>query len=78
MPQNETSIARARLRGQIGRASALGHPERADELRGDLLVLKIKDLVAAAPPLTDEQRERLAGLLLPPKATPRTRKPARR
>lgn len=48
-------------------------PERAAELRRDFHVDQLADRIAAvvnaAPPLTDEQRARLAGLLAPPQAS---------
>ncbi|MBM0233371.1 hypothetical protein JNW91_16815 [Micromonospora sp. STR1_7] len=44
--------------------------ERADrELRAAKLERAIRTAVDAAPPLTDEQRARLAGLLAPPQAS---------
>lgn len=54
------------IRGQLGAASR-HHPEKADSLRRDLKASRaedyIKRLVDSAPPLTDEQRARLALLL---------------
>lgn len=55
----------------IGSIRRIGkeNPERADELRRDLRALSaekyIQELVDKAPPLTDEQRSRLAALLRP-------------
>ncbi|MBB5828138.1 hypothetical protein [Micromonospora carbonacea] len=49
------------------------NPERAAELRRDYhvdqLAERIAAVVNAAPPLTDEQRARLAGLLASPQAS---------
>jgi hypothetical protein len=49
------------------------NPQRAAELRRDYQVDQLAERIAAvvnaAPPLTDEQRARLAGLLAPPQAS---------
>lgn len=48
-------------------AATRHHPERVDELRRDYAAAKLEDFVRrtvdAAPPLTDEQRARVARLL---------------
>lgn len=49
------------------------NPQRAAELNRDYKVDQLADrieaVVSAAPPLTDEQRSRLAGLLASPQAS---------
>lgn len=56
-------------RARVARAVQRGDAETAEEARRDLLAAKlaraIEAAVNAAPPLTDEQRARLAGLLMP-------------
>ncbi len=66
MPKDPLDVAR----GQIAAASPKGirpHPERLREAQQDLALAKIdrfiKRALADAPPLTDEQRARLARLL---------------
>lgn len=55
------------LTAGIARNELLGNREEADRLRTELrtkkLEAKIREAVAAAPPLTPEQIERLRGLL---------------
>lgn len=58
-------IARARLGGRISLGSS---PELVIEARQELTAAKlerhIREVIAAAPPITDSQREKLAMLLL--------------
>jgi hypothetical protein len=62
-----------RLRANLGAASR-HRPEAVDELRRDLKASRAEDyirrLVESAPPLTPEQRDRLALLLRPTRRTP--------
>lgn len=73
MPQSATT-PRRRKQAELAAASR-HHPERVDELRRDYafetLDEHIRRVVESAPPLTAEQRERLASLLRPA-ASPRT------
>ncbi|XVQ83163.1 hypothetical protein ACQP2K_30615 [Microbispora siamensis] len=54
-------------RSRLGRATQTGNHEAAERARADLKALKaeayIKQLVDEAPPLSQEQRDRLALLL---------------
>jgi hypothetical protein len=55
-------------RGRLGHATR-NHPEQVEDRRRDLAEAKITDYIetvlAQAPPLSDEQRNRLAELLRP-------------
>ena len=57
----------ARTRSRVAVASRLGSPEDVAQARRDHAAAKLADTiertVAAAPPLTPEQLDRLAGLL---------------
>jgi hypothetical protein len=53
----------ATLRARIGGACRRGNTDLADEARRDLRYVTIKELVESAPPLTEEQAERIAYLL---------------
>lgn len=59
----------ARSRSQLAVACRLGTPEDVDEARRDFTAAKLADYIKRtvdqAPPLTDEQRERIAALLRP-------------
>lgn len=63
-PLSAAQIARNRVGG-----AARNNPERVEDARRDLAAAKLEqyitDVVAAAPPLSAEQRERLALLLTP-------------
>ncbi|GAA2726323.1 hypothetical protein [Actinocorallia aurantiaca] len=63
----KASAARISIRQQLASASRFS-PEKVDDLRRDLNAQTLEDhiraIVDTAPPLTVEQRERLAGLLL--------------
>jgi hypothetical protein len=63
------SAERRQLRARKGVAVRLGHTEEAErldtEIRTARLEEQIKRVVDEAPPLTDEQRARLAQLLRP-------------
>lgn len=56
-----------KLISRIAANEGYGNTETADELRAELRALKwerhIRALIDAAPPLTEEQRTRLAALL---------------
>lgn len=68
----DTDVARpwAHHRARVARAVQVGDEEKIELARRDLraarLELAIQTAVDAAPPLTDAQRARLAGLLSPP------------
>lgn len=66
MPAKSPELRRATARA--GAAVRYGHPD-ADEARADLAVLRIaayvERVVEAAPPLSSDQRCRLASLLHP-------------
>jgi hypothetical protein len=68
LPRPQLTPDQRRKRGRIARLTATD-PERAARLRKDFhverLAQQIEALVEAAPPLTDEQRERLRRLLAP-------------
>lgn len=57
----------ARTRSRVAVATRLGTPEQQAVARRDhataTLAAHIEKIVAEAPPLTDDQRSRLAGLL---------------
>lgn len=57
-----------KLAGRAGAAAKHKHPD-ADDLRRELAEVRlaehIRKVVASAPPLTQAQRDRLAGLLRP-------------
>lgn len=65
MPNSELQVKRV----AVARAHRSGIPEQLLETRRDLAAAKLEDYVArvveAAPPLTDEQRQRIAALLAP-------------
>jgi hypothetical protein len=65
LPPPSPEVARARAR--VATNVRHGHHDAADEARRDLLAAKlaeqIKRAVAGAPPLTDEQRRRLAAII---------------
>lgn len=59
----------AGARSRLGVACKLGTPADVSEARRDLAAAKLADYIKRtvdqAPPLTDEQRERIAALLRP-------------
>lgn len=64
MPES-TSVLQAKSR--LGTASRWGTPGEVEDARRDLAAAKIEQYVASvvadAPPLTDAQRDRLAGII---------------
>jgi hypothetical protein len=63
MPRNRVAV----VRGRLGMAVKAGDQKRVDELRRELneavAEAYIQRLIDSAPPLTQEQRDRLARLL---------------
>lgn len=63
------SPERRQLRARKGVAVRLGHHDEAQRLDTEIRTAKLEDyirrVVDAAPPLTDEQRDRIAALLRP-------------
>lgn len=67
MPKTHSEATLPQRRARIASAVALGDSEAATEARRDYYAAKLADYVqrtvAAAPPLTDEQLDRIAVLL---------------
>jgi hypothetical protein len=77
-PSPETAKCRARVAGLTGRR-ADDDPEllhAQSELEASKLADHIKKVLSTAPPLSEEQRTRLAGLLKPVRVRPDARKVA--